>query len=316
METLYITQNKCTVKRENEHLKIMRSGEVLSSVPLIGVKTIVVFDSVSITAPAMDLLMKNGIDIIYQSMWGKVKGRVFAMNGGGAILRLAQHSAFLDNEKRIRIAKSIVAAKIRNQMSTVRKYKYHDANVEFDKKLSLMDGYIQQLETADNLDVVMGLEGVSAKNYWECFRSLLRDPVFKRREYRPSPDYVNALLNLGYAFLANEVTTCLAAKQFDLEIGFLHSIHHGRNSLTLDIMEEFRSPFIDAWLLALLNKNRIKSDHFHYIDGDWRLTEEGFEKFVNLYHERAPLWHDKFREQANKIKLSLLESSEYEPYCE
>ena len=102
METLYITQNKCTVKREGGHLKIMRSGEVLSSVPLISVKTIVVFDSVSITAPAMDLLMKNGIDIIYQSMWGKVKGRVFAMNGGGAILRLAQHSAFLDNISQMR----------------------------------------------------------------------------------------------------------------------------------------------------------------------------------------------------------------------
>jgi CRISPR-associated protein Cas1 len=290
--------------------------EVLATVPLAGVKTIVVFDGVSITSPALDLILHNGIDVIYQSKWGKVKGRVMSAKGGGVITRLAQFSAFINPGRRLEIAKSIVAAKIHNQSSVVRKYKYHDTNSVFDGHLSAVGGFGKLLDSAGAIDEVMGVEGVSAKYYWDCFRQLLKNPVFSRREYRPSPDYVNALLNLGYAFLCNEVTTCLISKHFDLELGFLHSVHYGRNSLSLDIMEEFRAPYIDSWLLALLNKNQIKHEHFHKTDGDWRLTENGFRKFCGLYHERAEAWRGIFREQAHLLKTALINGERYEPYRE
>jgi CRISPR-associated protein Cas1 len=316
MDTLYISQEKCSVKREGEHLCFVRSGETLATVPLVGVKTIVLFDSVSLTAPALDLLLYAGVDVIYQSKWGKVKGRIVSMKGGGAVLRLAQHSAFLDLERRIKIAKVIVDAKIHNQMAVVKKYKYHDTNPDFDKHLSAMGGFSRLLNDARTIDEVMGVEGVSAKYYWDCFRHLLKNPVFTHREYRPSPDYVNSLLNLGYAFLSNEVTTCLIARHFDLEIGFLHSIHYGRNSLSLDIMEEFRAQFVDAWILALLNKNQLKSKHFHITGDDWRLTDDGFAKFCGLYHDRVPQWRDRFREQTNRLKIALTEGGIYEPYRE
>ena len=316
METLYISQEKCSVKREGEHLRLVRAGETLTTIPLIGVKTIVLFDNVNLTVPALDLLLYSGIDVIFQSKWGKVKGRILSMKKGGAILRLSQHAAFLDTNKRIQISKSIVAAKIHNQMSVVKKYKYHDTNAEFDEHISAMNSFAGLLKSADAIDEVMGIEGISAKYYWGCFRRLLKNPVFTRREYRPSPDYVNALLNLGYAFLSNEIATCLIAKHFDLEIGFLHSIHYGRNSLTLDIMEEFRAPFVDAWLIALLNKNQLKFQHFHIIGGDWRLTDEGFRKFCALYHERAPAWRERFREQTNRLKNALIGGCDYEAYHE
>jgi CRISPR-associated protein Cas1 len=314
METLYIAQENCSVKREGGHLRITRSGETLTTVPLEGVKTVVLLDSANITAPALDLLLYAGVDIIYQSKWGKVKGRVLSMKGGGAELRLAQHAAFLNPDRRLALAKSIVEAKIRNQMAVVRKYKYHDTNAEFDEHLAAVDGFAKLLENAASIDEAMGVEGVSAKYYWDCFRHLLKDPVFTHRAYRPSPDYVNALLNLGYAFLSSEVTTCLIAKHFDLEVGFLHSIHYGRDSLALDIMEEFRAPFIDAWLLALLNKNQLKAEHFHINGGDWRLTDEGFGKFCGLYHERVPAWRDRIREQVAKLKAALTKEEAYEPY--
>jgi CRISPR-associated protein Cas1 len=316
METLYISQERCSVKREGEHLKLMRSGETPVNVPLVGVKTVVLFDSVSITAPAMDLLLYLGIDVIYQSRWGKLKGRILSAKGSGAITRLAQFSGFVNPERRLEIAKTIVAAKIHNQMSVVRKYKYHDVNADFDEDISAINGFTKQLDDATTIYELMGVEGVSARYYWHCFRRLLKNRAFVRREYRPSPDYVNALLNLGYAFLCNEVTTCLIAKHFDLEIGFLHSIHYGRNSLSLDMIEEFRAPFIDSWLLALLNKNQMKAKHFHIINGDWRLTDEGFRKFCGLYHERADLWRDKFREQANGLKNALVKGEPYEPHRE
>ncbi|MCL2059994.1 MAG: CRISPR-associated endonuclease Cas1, partial [Oscillospiraceae bacterium] len=201
METAYILHEKCSVKREGEHIKLVRLGETIATIPIDGVKTMVLYDSVNLTAPALDLLLNNGTDVIYQSKGGRIKGRILSPKNGGVIIRLAQYSAFMDASRRLAIAKAIVAAKIRNQASVVKKYKYHDINNSFDSQLSAIDSYAKQVGAADSLDVVMGYEGVSAKYYWECFRLLLKNPVFTKREYRPSPDYVNALLNLGYAFL-------------------------------------------------------------------------------------------------------------------
>jgi CRISPR-associated protein Cas1 len=314
METLYVLHEKCSVKREGEHLKFVRSGETLATIPLVSVKTIVIFDSVSITAPALDLLLYKGIDVIYQSKWGKIKGRILSAKGGGVITRLAQYSAFMKPERRLEIAKSIVAAKIYNQLGVVKKYKYHDTSNDFDKHLSAIVTLTEQLNPANSIDEVMGIEGLAAKYYWNSFKHLLKDTVFTRREYRPSPDYVNSLLNLGYAFLCSEINACLIAKHFDPEIGFLHSIHYGRNSLSLDIMEEFRAQFVDAWILTLLNKSQLKAEHFKIENRDWRLTDNGFRKFCGLYHEHVPSWRDKFRKQANNLKNALINEVAYEPY--
>lgn len=316
METLYVTQENCRIRAEGEHLRLTRRGETLTTVPLTGIKTLIIFDSVSLTAPALDLLLANGVDVLYMSRWGKLKARVLSARGGGAALRLAQHSAFLDPERRLALARSVVAAKIHNQTAIVRKYKYHNTNPEFDSDLTEIKGFAGLLNQTSTIGEILGVEGISAKYYWGCFRELLRKPAFTRREYRPSPDYVNALLNLGYAFLANEITTCLTAKNFDLEIGFLHSIHYGRNSLTLDIMEEFRAPFVDAWILFLLNRKQLKAEYFHIIENDWRLTDEGFHRFCGLYHNRVPPWREKFREQADNLKNALLKGADYEPYRE
>ena len=316
METIYFTQENCNIRAEGEHLRLTRKGETLTNIPLTGVKTIVIFDSVSLSAKALDLLLVSGVDVLYISKWGKIKGRIISAKGGGAVLKLAQHTAFIDSDRRLEIAKSIVDAKIRNQMAVIKKYKYHDTNPDFDAKLNEIKRFSKLLEDAEAIDEIMGIEGISAKYYWDCFRHLLKKPIFIRREYRPSPDYVNALLNLGYSFLASEITTCLIAKNFDIEIGFLHSIHYGRNSLTLDIMEEFRSLFIDAWILSLFNKKQFKEEHFDINNGDYRLNDDGFRKFCGLFHERVPLWRDKFRTQSDKLKTALLKGEVYEPYYE
>ena len=38
------------------------------------------------------------------------------------------------------------------------------------------------------------------------------------------------------------------------QLGFLHSVHVGRNFLSLDLMEEFRAAFIDTWIVSFFNK--------------------------------------------------------------
>jgi len=295
---------------------LKRRGEYITSIPLVSVNNLVVFDSVNLTAHAIDLLLNNGVDVVYMSRGGKIIGSLRSQRGGGAVVRLAQFGAFMNPERRLSISKSMVDAKIHNQLSLALKYKYHDTNNEFDANIAAIKSYSAKLKDAETINEVMGIEGVSAKSYWDCYKRLLKTPAFTRRDYRPAPDYVNALLNLGYAFLTNELATCLSVERFDMEIGFLHSVHYGRASLVLDVMEEFRSPFVDAWLLSLLNRKVFKADNFTIQNNDYRLAGESFSKFCGLYHDHVDKWREKFQEQAKQLRIAVMEGNSYEPYRE
>ena len=57
-----------------------------------------------------------------------------------------------------------------------------------------------RIDRAEGLDILRGLEGVTARIYFEGFRRQLRDTPFRfeRRAYHPAPDPINALLSLGH----------------------------------------------------------------------------------------------------------------------
>lgn len=316
METVYISENNCVLHRCEDHFILKKQGHRIATIPLINVKTIILLSNTQITTPAIDKIFEKNIDVIYTSKTGKIKGRLQSQISGGAIVRLAQYNTFVSAQDRLSIAKSMVLAKVSNQKKLIEKYRRHNSNGILNLSITKMDKYSQKIEFSSNIDEVMGIEGISARVYWECYKKLLDVKVFTRRDYRPAPDYVNSSLNLGYAFLANEITICLAALKFDIEIGFLHSVHYGRSSLALDIMEEFRSAFIDDWLLALFNKKRLKEEYFYGNEKNFYLKEEGFKKFIDLYHEHVESgdWKNKFKSQAYNLKKAVMEGVPYDPF--
>ena len=316
METIYIRQENGILHRCEEHLILKQNGRNVGEIPLIKTKTIVLMTGVQITPHAIDILCEKNIDVIYMSKSGKIKYRISAQSGGGAIIRLAQHNAFMNEKTRLSIAKSITRAKILNQKSLIDRYINHYPSIEYKNAISDILSFQEKLDSAETLNEIMGIEGICAKVYWGCFKTLLKYQGFTRREYRPAPAYVNSALNLGYAFLANEITTQLYIQQFDIEIGFLHSIHYGRNSLTLDIMEEFRSPFVDGWLLGLFNRKILKEEHFKNEKEGFYLTDAGFEKYCALYHEHIEdnNWREKFKTQAENLKKAVMAEGEYSPF--
>ncbi|PIE74283.1 MAG: hypothetical protein CSA19_00535, partial [Deltaproteobacteria bacterium] len=62
-------------------------------------------------------------------------------------------------------------------------------------------------------------------------------------------------------------------------------------------MEEFRTPFIDAWILKIFNLNMFNEKHFQTEREGFYLNEIGFEKFLEAYHSNmeSGQWKEKFR---------------------
>jgi CRISPR-associated protein Cas1 len=316
MGMVYIDKDNCVIHQSNEHLIIKRKGRSIGTVPLVGTNCIVVLGGVQITSPALSLLFSKNIDVIYTSKSGRIMGKIQAQTGGGAILRLAQHSVFLNPELRAKVAGSIVYGKIQNQMRLLEKYKRYYSLQGYNRIIKNMNDYSITATQTKDIDEIMGYEGVSAKLYWDCYKTLVKNQAFTRRDYRPAPDYVNSALNMGYSLLTNEVTACLDSEKFDIEVGFLHSIHYGRASLALDIMEEFRAPFVDAWLLKQFNRRILNESHFSGAERGYYLTESGFRRYIELYHQHKEEgnWQRLFREQAHKLKKAVMSGNDYISY--
>ena len=160
MKTIYIEHNDIVIHRNSEHLILTQYGKKIESIPLINVQAIVLFNSSQITTPALELLFNKNIDVIYISRIGKIRSRIISASGGGAIIRLAQHQAFLDKERRCRIASAIVNSKIQNQKALIARYKKYYSISDYAKIIAQMDGYCNKVKTLKQADEIMGFEGI------------------------------------------------------------------------------------------------------------------------------------------------------------
>ena len=70
-------------------------------------------------------------------------------------------------------------------------------------------------------------------------------------------------------------------------MGFLHRDRPGRESLALDLMEEFRPCMADRFVLTLINLRKIKASDFLFAEsGAVLLTDEGRKTFLKHWQEK------------------------------
>ena len=97
---------------------------------------------------------------------------------------------------------------------------------------------------------------------------------------------MNALLSFAYALLVKDCFSALCTVGFDPYKGFYHAGRHGRPSLALDIMEEFRAVIADSVVLTLINNRVVVPGDFLVWREAVQLTEAGRKKFFAAYEQR------------------------------
>ena len=149
---------------------------------------------------------------------------------------------------------------------------------------------------------------------------------FGGRNRRPPRDAINALLSFLYALLRHDCVSALTAVGLDPFVGFLHTDRAGRESLALDLMEEFR-PWVERLALTLLNRGELKAAQFVVRDGGAvELTEIARKTLVAAYQQRKleeavhPLFQEKVRHgqlvfiQAKLLARALRAEADYTPH--
>jgi CRISPR-associated protein Cas1 len=206
------------------------------------------------------------------------------------LLRRTQYRIADDPEKSNQIAQVMVGAKIANARTVLqRELRNHGENPALSEIVHRLADALKRCQKSERVEQTMGIEGEAAASYFSVFNELLRGSgfTFEGRIRRPPTDPINALLSFTYSLITQECVSALMGVGLDPYVGFLHQDRPGRPSLALDLLEEFRAPWADRFVLTLFNRKQLqKNDFSTEASGAVRLTDEARKKVLVAFQER------------------------------
>lgn len=266
------------VEREQRKPVRLRLPDVLS-VSLHGRATL--------TTPAVQALLAEGIPIIWRSASGHYLGQTVDLYRQTARVRRAQYAA-QDTPLALDLARRLVGGKIANMRALLRRRVRDSQRVA--SATGTLTASMERVPHASDLDVLRGVEGAASAAYFACWPDLLKGPAaemeFPGRQRRPPVGPVNALLSYYYAVIAGNCSVAAVAAGLDPAEGFLHAARAGRPALALDLMEPFRPAIADSAVLFALNTGEVSVSDFESANGGTRLTDAGQRKALTVLERR------------------------------
>ena len=324
MAAVYIREQGVMVTKQGECIAVVKGAHRLMERPIIGIDALAVFGNVQISSQAIALLLEHGIDISFFTYSGKYLGHVSADTSKNIFLRMSQYDLYMENEKRMAMARIIVEAKIKNQLSIIKSRRW-ESDFDWRADVAEIEKNLKKLPEKKDGNGIRGIEGICSNIYFHSYAQMFScDFKFEKRSRRPPRNPINVILSLAYTLLTKEVINALEAESFETSLGFLHGIRYGRKSLALDMVEEFRQPAADRLVLKVFNKRMLTECDFDVPEeGVVNLTEEGFKRFCTAYerwmngmdtNSGEKSFRSRIREQGAKLKRTIMDGTAYEPY--
>lgn len=292
LNTLYVTTPDAYLSKDGLNVVVSVNQKEVFRIPAINIEGIVTFGYMGASPGVMRLCSENGISLTFLSPHGRFVSRVQGAIHGNVLLRKSQYALSDDMEWSLHVAKLMIAGKIQNYRSILRRYvRDYGESQEIDEAVRVLDANKHHVLQAGDKTKLMGNEGMASNAYFEVLPKLILHQKegfpFSGRNRRPPKDAVNAMLSLAYTLIANDITAALETVGLDPYVGFLHSLRPGRPSLALDMMEEFRAYLGDRFVLSLINKRQISPKDFLYQgDNGVVLTDNGRKVFITAWQTR------------------------------
>ncbi len=293
---LYVQSPGARVRKEGETIQI-ETDEGRAEARFIDVSELAVFGPVSVSTPLLHELMAREIPVAWHSSGGWFMGHTTGVGEKNVSVRIAQYQAAFNEARALTISRGIVAAKIRNARTILRRnWKDESAAAERELAMNELKRLADRAERARESDQLLGFEGEAGAVYFRHLGRLLSPPHsaremvmtfrFERRNRRPPTDPVNALLSFAYGLLTRTWHVTLAGAGFDPYLGFYHRPRHGRPALALDMMEPYRPLLADSAVINAINNGEVKGSDFVYSGPACALTPAGRRSFIAAYERR------------------------------
>ncbi len=290
LRPLYVTGYGLSIGKSGGCLEIREKGKVIQEARLNEINQVNLFGPVSISGSAVQALCAAEKPIAHFSMGGWFYGLTTGLGLRNVFLRRQQVRCSDDEHFCVRVARGLVATKVRNQRTLLQRNHLEPPP----RALDSLKRLATRAEQTAALDELLGVEGTAAGVYFGHFAGMIkveddervRDFDFRTRSRRPPRDPVNALLSFAYSLLTRDLTIVCHAVGFDPFVGFFHQMRFGRPALALDLMEGFRPLVADSAVLSAINTGMVTGREFVRSGTAVGLTQKGRSAFIRAYEQR------------------------------
>jgi len=295
--------------------------------PVEDINDIFIFGEVTLNKRFLEFVSQKEICLHFFNYYGFYMGTYYPrehLNSGYMILKQAEF--YLDKEKRLEIAKSIVEGSYRNILQVLNYYRNRGKALQ--DTLHTIEELSAGIEECDDVAQLMGIEGNIREAYYKGFDNILENPdfTFEGRSKRPPRNELNALISFGNSLIYVLILGEIYKTHLDPRIGYLHTTNFRRFTLNLDIAEIFKPIIVDRLIFSLVGKNMLTKKDFEKDMGGILLKEKGRKTFVQAFDERLNTtiqhrglgrnvsYRRLMRMEAYKLQKHLMEEEKYSPY--
>lgn len=294
LNTLFVTTEGSYLRKSGEAIEVRVEKETRLRVPLHNLDGVVCFGRIGCSPLLMAACAKANVSLSFLSPYGGFLAAVTGFSPGNVVLRREQYRRADDPLATLAIAREFVAGKIANSRSVLlraaRDTQVPEAQQQLKQAANRMANDIRLVRMETSLDALRGREGESAATYFGVFNAMISPHAegfaFTSRSRRPPLDPLNALLSFLYSMLTHDARSACEATGLDAAVGFLHRDRSGRPGLALDLIEEFRSFFVDRLVLSLVNRRQVVLSDFEITDSGAVLLKDKPRKIVLAAYQK------------------------------
>lgn len=295
--------------------------------PVEDVGEIMVFGEVDFNKSLLEFLSQKEIILHYFNYYGYYMGTFYPrehLNSGYAILKQAEY--YLDESKRLDIAKRFILGAAKNIRQVI-KY-YSNRGKQIGDVLINIEALMQGIGESANIPALMAIEGNIREQYYHAFDAIIEQPdfVFQERSRRPPRNYLNTLISFGNSLAYSICLSEIYKTHLDPRIGYLHTTNFRRVTLNLDVSEIFKPILVDRVIFACLGRKMITKKDFEKGTEGIVLKERGKKCFVEelenklkttIMHRdigRQVSYRRLIRLELYKLEKHLFGEKDYEPF--
>ncbi len=298
LRPLYLNSQGFRVGKSGEVIQVKDGDTLKQEIRLGEVSQINLFGNVQLSTQAVQSFCSAEVPVCYFSQGGWFYGITNGLNARNVFLRHRQFVSAGHESTALRLARKLVAGKIRNQRTLLQRNHIEPPQTAL-RQLKVL---AEKAETVTEPESLLGIEGSAARVYFSEFAGMLKSRDnnddahrggatgfyfdFTQRNRRPPRDPVNALLSLAYSILVKDLTITCYAMGFDPYWGFYHQPRFGRPALALDLMEPFRPLIADSVVLTAINSGMVTTADFIRSGPSVALKPNGRKGFFRAYELR------------------------------
>ncbi len=287
--TLYVQTPGAMVRAANGRAVVTVKKEEVANVRLADVDRVVLLAPATLTSPLLAACLSREIPLFIAAWPHGAFGTLTRNDAQDPLMLRAQVESVSDPAFRLATAKAIVCAKIASVRWLMR------------VKRGIMAQRYQLTEDArgvahaNSVEQLLGIEGAAARTWWTSFSCMFAVDAMRpnHRTRRPPRDPVNSMLSFGYTLLMDEMQTRLLEAGLSPYFAYLHALRQNHPALASDLMEEFRAPVVDRFVLQACNLQQFTGKDFRTDDvGGVFLQDTARRRYLEMWEAwmREPCW--------------------------